>query len=337
MIRKKCNDLVLTCYKNKDKLDAPEDIKKRGIITHAKNNRVLCGSVQGSMDYEAFKHNNPDAHRIIVEESIDGTLVNMFYHNHSWQLSTKRTPNAFHSYWLSSKSFGHIFMETIERSLDVSLLNKNNSYSFVLQHPECRNVSPVQMGVVYHIATYDCTLHKYIQCNIGTLKPYIYSCFYSYDSIEHFVNDLPFYREGVVLYSKDRQEHCKLKGKRFMFVKSVKGNVPCKEETCLRAYRNKQIHTFLYYFPEFQSIWMKLHKTMSRTIHMLHSLYVSKKIKKENVSTSSKCKQILYDIHGIYLKTRKRIKKETIYNYLLDTYSSAHLIELFHEFSKFVV
>ena len=79
-------------------------------------------------------------HNVTVEEFIDGTMINLFYHD-KWTISTRSCLYADCN-WYSNKKFNTMFEEAEKNyKIDYNLLNKNYCYTFVLQHPENRIVT----------------------------------------------------------------------------------------------------------------------------------------------------------------------------------------------------
>ena len=105
-----------------------------------------------------MKSNKSD-HTISLENNIaitrmyDGTMVNVFYHNNEWTLSTRSYIGA-KNYWNknSKKSFKDMFNECFDKYNE---LNTNNSYSFVLQHKDNSNITPVEENKVILVEEYN--------------------------------------------------------------------------------------------------------------------------------------------------------------------------------------
>jgi len=101
----------------------------------------------------------------IVEEFIDGTMINMFWckESSSWQIMTKKNIGAENSYYVYStsnkqKKFKDMFWETFHSCVPnadhFSQFSKNIVYSFVLVHPENRIITKVSEPKVYLVEAY---------------------------------------------------------------------------------------------------------------------------------------------------------------------------------------
>ena len=114
----------------------------RGMIYNKKTKKIVCYGLDGKLNINDFKENN-NYNDITIEESIDGTLINLFYDNNQWNVSTKGSINAKKSYWYSNQSFYNLFIEAWnkyysnldETNTNFDELNKEYCYSFVLMHP----------------------------------------------------------------------------------------------------------------------------------------------------------------------------------------------------------
>ena len=81
----------------------------RGTIVNKSTNKILVFPLRGKHTKDEFI-NNVCWEDCVVEESIDGTLVTLYYFNNQWNLSTKGSLDA-NCYWNSKKSFRELFYE----------------------------------------------------------------------------------------------------------------------------------------------------------------------------------------------------------------------------------
>jgi len=113
---------------------------------------------------------------IIVEEFVEGTMINVFYHKPNgqeegagWDLATKSCVGGnivFHSVQPKpatepvqpaeeKKTFRRMFLECMNAvGLDFDALCKDCSYSFVMQHPNNHIVRQINVPALYLIAVY---------------------------------------------------------------------------------------------------------------------------------------------------------------------------------------
>jgi len=111
---------------------------------------------------------------IRVEEFVEGTMINVFYHRPNgqedgacWEISTKSSVGGkvvFHSLGMNAnsetdsekKTFRRMFLECMNDSnLEFDALDKSKSYSFVMQHPNNHIVGEINTRSLYLIAVYN--------------------------------------------------------------------------------------------------------------------------------------------------------------------------------------
>jgi hypothetical protein len=83
----------------------------------------------------------------VVEELVDGTMLNLFWDGTQWRVATRSQLDAPHGFY-SSRGFGELFWETLQ-TLDISLdlFQQEYTYSWVLHHPEERLVATIPYAI----------------------------------------------------------------------------------------------------------------------------------------------------------------------------------------------
>ena len=168
------------------------------------NNKLVCFSPPKSIKKEIFIRKHPEEfsyepsvnqipETICITETIEGTMINLFYdfHNKTWEIATKNAIGG--RYWYFSRpdkndatkplTFRDMFMDAIgekdfvnlNQTLLVSKLPKNYCYSFVLQHPENHIVLDIVEPRVYLVAVYEIceSRAKYLPLPYVENLPYI--------------------------------------------------------------------------------------------------------------------------------------------------------------------
>jgi hypothetical protein len=115
--------------------------------------------------------NNNNNNNILVEELVEGTMINVFYHKPNgqeegadWDLATKSCVGGnivFHSVEANEsmqeqkKTFRRMFLECMnEAGLEFDALQRDCCYSFVMQHPNNHIVRQIRAPTLYLIAVY---------------------------------------------------------------------------------------------------------------------------------------------------------------------------------------
>ena len=124
----------------------------RGSIINMENNRVVCVPPIKSFQKKEINIDDYD-NTFVFEPLIDGTMINMFYHNDQWMMSTRSSIGAKNS-WDEKIKFCELF-ENINGTDWYSNLNKEKSYSFVLQHRKNRIVSQIMNDNIFLVEVHD--------------------------------------------------------------------------------------------------------------------------------------------------------------------------------------
>ncbi len=83
----------------------------------------------------------------VVEEFVDGTMVNMFWYKHGWVLATRSALGAKNSFY-GKRPYSELFWEAMSAAnIEPSMLDTSYCYSWVLQHPEERIVVAAPYGI----------------------------------------------------------------------------------------------------------------------------------------------------------------------------------------------
>jgi hypothetical protein len=245
-----------------------------------KNNRVVCFSPPKSIPYVDFCEKYP-IENCVVDEFIDGTMINVFYDREleepKWIISTRCIVGADCTFY-STKTFHELFHET---NINYETLNKEYCYSFVLQHPENRIVTPICAPTLWLIAVYQINTigiveqHVSNHCITDYLIPTKY-VFSSYAEAEEFVQTQPFSFKGLMI--KCQGERTKIRNLEYQKVKKLKGNSANSFFTYLTVRSTKDQTEYEKYFPEHN---FPLHEIqLSQLIEILHGLYIDCFIKK---------------------------------------------------------
>ena len=138
--------------------------------------------VPSATEFNGSNNNNNSNNNLLVEELVEGTMINVFYHKPNgqeegadWDLATKSCVGGnivFHSLANQpnneanneannestqppKKTFRRMFLECMnEAGLEFDALQKDCCYSFVMQHPNNHIVRQIRAPTLYLIAAY---------------------------------------------------------------------------------------------------------------------------------------------------------------------------------------
>ena len=284
-------------------------------------------------------------------------MINVFWDSsiENWNISTKNSVggNIFFYKTDNNKSFKHMFDDAIKDSkLDLNILNKLYCYSFVLQHPEHRIVSPIKTTCLYLVQVFQIT-NVESQCNVNVISmetiktdsmwlnteirfPKIYTDEVNYTDINNKYNstDLPYSFCGVTIKNIDTNDRCKIINPSYMNVWKLKGNQPKLQYQYLILRKNGKIKEYLTYYPEHASQFTKYRENLHVFTNTLYNMYVKCYIKKENplINFSLQYRTHLFKIHQnyvIFLKpSNKYVTLSVVINYVNNLHESIQMSSL---------
>ena len=287
----------------------------------------VCYPITGGTSYTDFKENVP-IERVRFEESIDGTMINVFYYKNEWHVSTKGCIDAKRSRWGSSKSFYTMFHEAC--NFDLQELNKTYCYTFVLVHCDNRIVTKYSQSDLYLVHVRNMTTMQSMprDYDYGTnfTRPQVLT-FTSYEELDTSLKTLPYNKEGFMLFDTLNPDYrVKCKGDAYIYVKNMKGNDRNKRYSLLNKMLQDTEVDYLRVFPEDYAEFKELAREVNRLIQSVSYYYKNVHVYKNKMEIPKHLAPILYKLHGQYLsKVNKNKEYRTSrgviqkYIYSLDT------------------
>ena len=292
----------------------------RGIILEKETNQVISYTFNKKVDISI---NDCDK----IYESIDGSHIKLYYYNGEWVKSTTRYIDAYNAYWYSDKSFGDLFDECDNGSINYDILNKNYCYGFVICHKENRIVTNYSENKLVHVCTRDLSSDNYsfVETDIGICKPKELN---QLDLKEYEKNNND--KEGIIVW-KDGN-HNKIKFESYNKVKRLRINTnnPLFEYITNLCNGNKDLYTQIYI--ERNRHFIDYEKKINNIVNRLHRNYMDYHVNKIKL-----IKQInkaywkhMYNLHGFHMNDNKIITKDVVRDYLvnLDPPQVMHIINV---------
>jgi len=344
--------------------------KFRSVIV--RNNKVVCFAPEKSLDYSFFV-NAYSTENSWLEDYIDGTMINVFYDNikQTWEIATRSTVggnivffndvknykyfdnnNYFKDYY--NLTFRSMFFEACNIcNLDLNCLDEKYVYSFVLQHPFNRIVTPIVSPVIYLVKVYEIShpinnvlsVNNLDQVTINEISiqsllncpPYIFL-----NSNIKFVNKYPlinfeeiksYYESGnagyncvgCFLYSKDGTRS-KIRNASYEEVRKLRGNQPKLQFNYLSLKQQNKVGEFLQYYPEHTVIFNKFKLALYYYTSNLFMNYISCFIRKEKPlkEYEFEYKSHMYKLHEKYKSELKPQSKIIDKKYVIDYVNALH-------------
>lgn len=304
-------------------------------VTGEKPFRPVTFSPPKSMSPEAFVAAHP-LNECVIEEFIDGTMINLFWSEvaNEWIINTKSNIGATSHFFVfpmstsaksqHTKSFRDMFLEAVGSETDFSFLIKSCSYSFVLQHPMNRLVSPVPAPAVYLIGIYHMdgpvvtplNIHQPIPghdfSRTSIKKPQLYTAT-SYEELkQRFAggnphNPTPYNVMGIVVKHSASGHRTKFRNPAYEYVKKLRGNNPRLDYRYMELRQSNQVKEFLRYYPECTQLFSDYRNKIHTFTQHLYKNYVDCYILKKNKLSyfSAQYKTNMYHLHKVYLSDYK--------------------------------
>tara|TARA_Y100000389_G_scaffold135243_1_gene132785 strand:+ start:5057 stop:6076 length:1020 start_codon:yes stop_codon:yes gene_type:complete len=273
----------------------------RGLIIDYNNNKTVF--IPPTKSKECLTQGELDELDKSSEPLVDGTMINLFYHNNDWLISTRSNIGATNK-WSSEDSFHEMFLECSDQ-LDYNSLDKDSTYSFVMRDKNNRLTSKVYKNELVLVEVY----HKGIyQSELPKNNVYI--------TIKEWVPDILYkgltVKTNGIRYKWLTNEH--------KFIEMIKPNTnnPCLNYLTLR--NSGHLTEYLKYFPEERFKFNKYRKTLHDITKLLYQIYTSVFIKKilDKETIPFHLKPLIYEINGEYLRSRQGITWEYIKNYIYE-------------------
>ena len=153
----------------------------RGLVyNYEKQMLLVCPPPKSEeVDFTVFQ-SMVNENKIQFTELYDGTMINLFYNNDRWNLSSRSTIGC-NNRWLQDMTYKELFDETC--TIDYDSLNKEHSYTFVLRNKKNRNISPLLRDEIRLVQIFDTKNCVFIDLyDLGFTIPQQYTCTDSLES-----------------------------------------------------------------------------------------------------------------------------------------------------------
>ena len=311
--------IISYSYQNPPKYNDLSDHWKmycRGVVINS-DNKIICLPPIKSIELPD-KNDIPESNNLEYEYLIDGTMINLFYYNNEWIISTRSEIGGYNK-WNLKKSFRTMFDEC--SNIDYDLLDKNCSYSFVMRHIENRNVSPIKNNQLFLVEVYHYNNNDIQRLPKSKYLQNDYSINESYSNKDLFMKNfsqpiIPYSFKGFTI--KDNNKRYKWINPYFNEIKNLKINMNNHCLNYIELRKNGNLKKYLRYFPEHQHLFdiyrEKIHNLSNELYKFYKNVFIYKKTDKKNIPYH--LKPFIYDIHKIYLQSKKPTQWDDIKQYI---------------------
>ena len=350
------NDIYLIKY-DKSKLNDINNNLYRSLIMS--NSKILSFSPPKSVNFNTFTSEN-DCNECFAEDFIDGTMINLFYYNDMWQIATKSCIDGKVSYFVNDykniqdNTFNTMFYECCNNAnLNVELLEKTFSYSFVFQHPKNRIVTPIVKTLLYCVRIYSFEnnnihevpfdyFYKNYDCfkNTEVYLPNRYPIT-SYDELLNYYGsqNTQYYCVGIMLYNKNGVR-TKIRNPNYEIIRKLRGNHPKLQYQYLCLRKENKVREFLNYYPEYKKSFSEYKTKMHEFTNSLYTNYKECFIfKLKSLKLYDfQYKIHMFNIHKIYLEklrpNNENISKQIIIDYVNELHPAQQMFSINYELRK---
>ena len=302
---------------------------------------------------------------LIVEELVEGTMINVFYHRPNgqddgagWELATKSCVGAnivFHSVQPTpvqkqeptqsneanettetnkateaKKTFRRMFLECMSAAnLDFDALQKDCSYSFVMQHPNNHIVRRIEKPALYLIAVYKVNNDALVveeQCRdehlsrinaiqeTGVQLPLQFTDV-GLSELQDIYTSLnaPYDFPGLVCRERSTGTRFKYRNPNYERMKNLHGSEPKLQFQYLSLRQQGKVKEYLQLHPEHRDAFQKCKDRLHAYTNQLFANYIGCYVRKERPFTEypAEFKTHMFRLHEQYLK-ELREKREHI-------------------------
>jgi len=283
----------------------------RGVIIDIHKNRIVNLPPSNSIKIELNELENYQ--NLKYENLIEGTMINMFYHNNKWLIST-RSNIGCNNKW-DNKKFNDMFYELIKNKLDYNELNKDHCYTFVLQHDKNKIVSPIYENRI--VLVNEINLKTYENQILTNLTNIENTNELSFDFLNKYNDDNLYYTiKGFTI--KNGNKRYKWINPNYSYVLKLKPNNNKKLLNYIELRKNGNLKEYLKYYPEDRYEFNNYSQLFYELCNLIYKQYISFFVKKEIEKKDLKysLKPVLYEIHSYYTKTGQNITMKIIKEYL---------------------
>lgn len=361
------NDKVYKIVRYNKEYLSEDLIKSSGLFRSVifKGNKIVSFSPPKSMNPTSFIDAYEDQVAFCsAEQYVEGTMINMFYDQDAWEIATRSTVGGKITFFRvdgNDTTFRQMFLDVCNYvNLDFDYLDKSVCYSFVLQHPENRIVTPIVEKTLYLVKTYKIEGYTVTEVNVREqLKLLVDRCIdsnatnvpviklptqYKFTSFNELVEkyasmNTPYEDVGVMVYAPNG-DRTKFRNPNYEDIRKLRGNQPKLQYHYLSLRKIGKIDQYLKYFPEHSTHFLQFREQLHRFTNNLHKNYVSCYVMKKSPLKDypKQYRSIMYNLHQYYLnelrEKRKCISKSVVIQFVNDLHPSQQMFLLNYNMRK---
>ena len=299
----------------------------RGLVFHRETKKVVCLPPEKSLHIIPFSQSISKEqwlNEVLIEEFVDGTMINCFNFGGDWHISTRSFIGA-NCRWYSSRNFNELFDEA-KGTLDFEKLNSSYCYTFVLRHPDNRIVAQYDSADLCLVQVREVLDDSYNDIPVITVQaqlkefgvevsvPERYSV-ESPEQINGLLSSMDFQKQGLVF--KFNGTRSKVRNTEYEKVKFLRGNNKNIFYNYIELRKKGMVKEYLEYFPEYKDEFdgyrKEIEKSTMKLFNNYKEAYIYKKKTKQEIPFE--LRPLCYEMHGIYLSDHVKWDRMNVINY----------------------
>ena len=320
----KNNELMIIVHQESTNLNEELCNHSHGIIIDPQMNILRYTSKKAFENEENIKKINEtiNEQNAIITPIIDGTFISVFKYQGKVYYSTKKALEARLSKWQNNKNFEQLFKEAINDTNFESLIKENFCYNFILCSKENSNVVSYEESKVVLLNVIEFNQKKGIESEFFSelfMNPNIqYIENMKINNIEEFFNENDKEKlDYLGVYITDFNNSQKIYFDNYIKLKAILPNNNDINYTFLTLRKNKyMLEMYLNNNPNKKELFKSFETNICHFVTYIHKLYMTMRVKKEQIIIPEFVRTTLYKIHGIYLTTKNPITLNVIFNHL---------------------
>ena len=303
--------LVIFRY-NREKADLTNPLVRafRSVIWDSRVNRPVFVS---PMKSEALETMPTEFSNVVVEDFLDGVMVNLFMDpvSNTWRLATRSRLDADNKFY--EHTFASLFLSTWQKQygVDFSGMNPGFGYSFVLQHPANRIVVPILAPLITCVEITAINPHTFNVAFMPGIAPLIVPRRYAptnQQQVAQLMAHLEQYEgirsQGAVIKEVSSGRRWKIRTNAYKQVRALRGNHSRMEYVWFDNMKKGTLPTYLSVYPEETVAAQAALKNWTDIVADIYKWYVSvfkvREASKDKIPAHYK--GVLFDLHGEYVK-----------------------------------
>lgn len=237
----------------------------RSVIVDVNTHQLVSYSPSKSIQLDYFV-NHVSFDRVVVEEIVEGTMINVYHSNGDWHISTKSVDGANTIYYPNEQrlSFKDLFYQI---GLDLTVLDTKFCYCFVLRHPLHKIVLPIDKPTLYLVGVYEILPQVGEEICVRHFRPHQfkeqmmhqpihYPTIYfpsSYDELMVLANNS--FKMGIMIHDLCTGFRTKVLNAEYEMVRELRGFDVDIRYCYVTKFLNNELPMFITYFPEYTELF----------------------------------------------------------------------------------